>query len=395
MTVGRLTAARRLGCFAGLLLLAACSTAPIVQNTVQIPPTTQSGPDQLVLTAVGFDRLPGWRSDNQAQALPALRRSCDRLAQLPPGQPIGQDGRGGLAGDWLGPCGALRSVTESDPRAVRDYFESWFQPFLAANGTRTDGLFTGYFEAELRGSRHRGGPYQTPLYPRPPNLPADPNQAYFSRAEIESGALHGKVGELLWVDDPVDAHILQIQGSGRIHLDDGSIVQVGYNGSNGRKFVGLGRILLDHGKIAPGDTTMQTVRAWLKAHPGEAAALMAENPRYVFFRFLNGDGPVGASGVTLTPGRSLAVDPRFVPLGVPLWLDSSEPDGRPLRRLMIAQDSGAAIKGPVRGDVFWGAGEVAFDKAGRMKSPGSYYLLLPRVRSGPVALNMSPGERVY
>jgi membrane-bound lytic murein transglycosylase A len=144
--------------------------------------------------------------------------------------------------------------------------------------------------------------------------------------------------------------------------------------------------LLDHGIIAPGDTTMQTVRAWLKAHPSEAPALMAENPRYVFFRFLDSDGPVGAAGVPLTPGRSLAVDPHFVPLGVPLWLDSSDPDGHPLRRLMIAQDSGAAIKGPVRGDVYWGPGEAAFDKAGRMKSLGSYYLLLPRERSGPVAL---------
>jgi membrane-bound lytic murein transglycosylase A len=366
----------------GLLLLAACSTTS--------PSSTGSGvskePDQLTLTAIGYDRLPGWQYDSQTQALPALKRSCERVTQLPPGQTIGPDGRGGLAADWLGPCGALRFVDASNPQAVRSYFETWFQPYLAANGTRTDGLFTGYFEAELHGSRHRGGRYQIPLYARPANLPVDPGQAYYSRAEIEAGALKGKVSELLWVDDPIDAHILHIQGSGRILLDDGSVVQVGYNGSNGRKFVGLGRILLDHGKIFPGDTTMQTVRAWLKAHPAEAPALMAENPRYVFFRFLGGDGPVGAAGVPLTPGRSLAIDPHFVPLGVPLWLDSVDPDGLPLRRLMIAQDSGAAIKGPVRGDLFWGAGEAAFDKAGRMKSSGSYYLLLPRERSGPVAL---------
>jgi membrane-bound lytic murein transglycosylase A len=367
---------------AGLFLLAACSTGPASQKTSDLA----LGPDQLILTPIGYGGLPGWRSDSQGLALPALKRSCDRLTQLPPGQPVGPDARGGLASDWLGPCGALRFVDGTNPEAVRDYFETWFQPYLAANGNRTDGLFTGYFEAELKGSRHRGGRYQTPLYARPANLPTDPSQTYYSRAEIEAGVLKGKAAELLWVDDPVDAHILHIQGSGRIFLDDGSIVQVGYNGSNGRKFIGLGRILLDHGKIVPGDTTMQTVRAWLKAHPAEAPALMAENPRYVFFRFLDGDGPVGAAGVSLTPGRSLAVDPRFVPLGVPLWLDSSEPDGRPLRRLMIAQDSGAAIKGPVRGDVFWGAGEAAFEKAGRMKSSGSYYLLLPRQRSGPVAL---------
>lgn len=393
MTVAPFPAvAWRLAIFAGLLALAACATTPATKRTANTGgPGT---PEQLVLTAIGYDRLPGWQSDSQAQALPALKRSCDHLTQLPPSQPVGADGRGGLAGDWFGPCGALRSLDGSDPQAVRDYFETWFQAFLAANGSRTDGLFTGYYEAELRGSRHRGGRYQIPLYTRPADLPTDPDQAYFSRAEIEAGALRGKVSELLWVDDPIDAHILQIQGSGRIILDDGSVVQVGYNGSNGRKFVALGRILLDHGKIAPGDTTMQTIRAWLKAHPREAPALMAENPRYVFFRFLNGDGPVGAAGVALTPGRSLAVDPHFVPLGVPLWLDSSDPDGQPLQRLMIAQDSGAAIKGPVRGDVYWGPGEAAFDKAGRMKSSGSYYLLLPRERSGPVASATEPGERL-
>ncbi len=392
MSLGKSPLARGLAVSIGLLLLAACSTAPGPKKTAET--AAPGAPEQLILTAIDYDRLPGWRSDALAQALPALKRSCDRLTQLPPGQPIGLDGRGGLAGDWLGPCGAMRSLDQGDLEAVRDYFETWFQPFLAANGSRADGLFTGYFEAELRGSRRRGGRYQTPLYMRPANLPVDSTQVYFSRAEIEAGALRGKVGELLWVDDPVDAHILHIQGSGRVVMDDGSIVQVGYNGSNGRKFVGLSRILLDHGKIAPGDTTMQTVRAWLKAHPGEAPALMAENPRYVFFRILDGDGPVGAAGVPLTPGRSLAVDPHFVPLGVPLWLDSSDPDGRPLRRLMVAQDSGAAIKGPVRGDVYWGAGEAAFDKAGRMKSPGTYYLLLPRERSGPVALRKAPGRPV-
>ena len=161
------------------------------------------------------------------------------------------------------------------------------------------------------------------------------------------------------------------------------MVRVGYAGNNGRPFVGLSKILLSHGKVSDG--TMPVVRAWLKAHPAEAPALMAENPRYVFFRLVPGDGPVGAFSVVLTPGRSLAVDPRFVPLGVPLWLDSSDPDGLKLQRLMVAQDSGAAIKGAVRGDFFWGGGEQAFDKAGRMNSRGAYYLLLPNQRSGPLA----------
>ncbi len=386
--------AKALLAVASLAVLAGCTAAPPVPPPA---PPAAALPDRLLLTAVEFDLVPGWQDDKLAEVVPALRRSCEHVARLPPSQPIGQDGRGGLAGDWLAPCGALRRVAEGDSPAARAYFETWFRPYRATNNDRAEGLFTGYYEAELRGSRHPGGPYRIPLYGRPAGLSADPagnGQSFYSRAEIEAGALRGRAPELLWVDDPVDAHILHIQGSGRVILDDGSAVRVGFNGSNGRNFIGLGRILLDHGKIATGDTTMQTVRAWLKTHPAEAPALMAENPRYVFFRLLQGDGPVGASGVVLTPGRSLAVDPHFVPLGVPVWLDSKEPDGRPLRRLMMAQDAGAAIKGPIRGDVFWGGGEAAFDKAGRMKSRGSYYLLLPRQRSVPVALATSEAERL-
>ena len=331
--------------------------------------------------------LPGWGEDNLAEALPALRRSCERLTVLPPGQVIGADGAGGLAADWLAPCGALRDVTETD-QAARDYFDTWFRPVLVGDGSPASGLFTGYYEAELHGSRYRSPRYRIPLYTRPSFLDTlSSSKPFYTRAEIEAGALRGRVPELLWVDDPVDAHILQIQGSGRIVLDDGSIVRIGYDGSNGYPFVGLGRILREHGKLLPGDTSMQSIREWLKSHPSEAPALMSENPRYVFFRLMPDKGPVGAQGVILTPGRSMAVDPRFIPLGVPVWLDSHMPEGQPLRRLMVAQDTGSAIKGQVRGDVFWGTGESALDIAGRMKSQGTYYMLLPRDRSGPVALN--------
>jgi membrane-bound lytic murein transglycosylase A len=224
------------------------------------------------------------------------------------------------------------------------------------------------------------------LLGRPPGQPADPApQLALTRAQIEAGALAGKAPVLVWVDDAVDAHILQIQGSGRVTLEDGSVLRLGFAGSNGLPFVALGKILKDRGKITV--STMPVVRAWLKAHPAEAPALMAENPRYVFFRLMppSTDGPVGALGVPLTPGRSLAVDPHFVPLGAPLWLDSLDPDGVKLQRLVVAQDSGNAITGAVRGDLFWGAGERAFDKAGRMNSRGGYYLLRPRQRSAPLA----------
>ena len=370
-------------------LLAACSSrGPTHAPSTALPPATSApavAEDHLRLYQVSFDDLAGWRDDPIAQALPAMRRSCEHIVRLNPSQPVGNDGLAGVASDWFGPCGALRNITANDHEGARAFFEFWFLPFRASNGDRPDGLFTGYYEAELHGSRKASARYKVPLYARPADLPADP-PSYFSRAEIEAGALKGKAMVLYYVDDAVDAHILHIQGSGRILLDDGTSVRVGYNGNNGHKFVGISRILLDHGKLQPGDTTMQAARVYLKAHPEEAAALMAENPRFVFFRQIEGDGPIGAAGVALTPGRSLAVDTHFVPLGLPLWLDTTDPAGQSMRRLMVAQDTGAAIKGPVRGDFFWGSGAAAFDKAGKMKSRGGYYLLLPRQRSGALAM---------
>jgi membrane-bound lytic murein transglycosylase A len=389
MIRGRVRATGTFLPLAGLAVLAACvALAP--PSPGPEPSTATPAAEHLILTPVTFGALPGWHDDMMAQSLPALRRSCDRLSQLPPSQPVGEDGLAGLVGDWLAPCGALRQIAAGDHQGLRIFLENWFLAYRASNGTITEGRFTGYFEPELRGSRRQTATYRVPLYTRPPGLALDPGEHYFSRTEIEGGVLRGKTAALLWLDDAVDAHILHIQGSGRIHLDDGTTVRVGYDGSNGKKFVGLGAILRDHDKVAAEAATMPAVRVWLKSHPVEAPALMAENPRYIFFRLISGDGPVGAAGVALTPGRSLAVDPHFVPLGVPVWLSSNEPDGSPLRRLMVAQDTGAAIKGPVRGDVFWGAGETAFDKAGRMKSRGIYYLLLPRQRSGVVATAAAP-----
>ncbi|MDR3326021.1 MAG: MltA domain-containing protein [Rhodospirillaceae bacterium] len=358
--------------FAGIITLTT-TCSPTIDIKKPIDTQSSIGLDRLVLTAVDYSKLLGWDSDVQTQVFPAFKRSCDYFTKLSPNRSIGI---GGLVGDWLSSCVAMSNVNDKDSQAVRDYFETWFQPFLVSDGRNTKGLFTGYFEIELRGSQRRFGAYQVPLYIRPKDLPLD--STYYSRVEIEAGALRGNVDELLWVDDLVDAHILHIQGSGRVHLDNGRIVQVGYNGSNGHKFIGLGRILLDHGKITHKDTTMQTVRTWLKMHPIEAKYLMAKNPRYIFFRLIDGDGPVGAAGIPLTKERSMAVDPHFVPLGIPIWLDSTDSDGRPLRRLMVAQDSGAAIKGPVRGDIYFGTGEAAFNKAGRMKNAGSYYILLPK-----------------
>lgn len=352
-------------------LLAAC-----------VPPKPKEA-GRLVLTPVDFAALPGWSRDRQAEAVPALLRSCDRIARLPGRKPIGRAGIGGVAADWRAPCAALARLDPGDDAAARRALERWFVPHRVANGTADRGRFTGYFEMELDGSPVRRGPYRTPVY----GPPTRPPGARASRAEIDRGgeAWRAKSGApvLFWARDPVDVFFLQVQGSGRVQMPDGRILRVGYAGDNGRDFVAIGRLLADRGVLKRGKITMTSIRDWLHANPAQAPDVMAENPRYIFFRVVDGvapgDGPIGAQGVPLTAQRSLAVDESFIPLGVPVWLDTVWPGrSRPLRRLMVAQDKGNAIKGPVRGDVFWGTGQQALRFADGMNEQGGYYVLLPR-----------------
>lgn len=381
------------------------------------PPPPLTMPEGYSLSPVDFDGLPGWNEDLVSEALPALRRSCDRLSARAAAAgrdvPLGGDSLGSLGGTlgaWADLCAEMdRALPRAEPLdeiTFRAFLIARFQPFAVDFQGKNDGLFTGYYEAELRGSRVRTDRFRVPVRGLPADLitvnvaasnpdlgasaPAvgrregDRVLPYWTRAELEDGAAKAHETVLFWAEDPVDVHILHIQGSGRIMLPDGTVERVGFAGHNGHGFVGIGRVMRDRGLLEPGKSTMPHIRAWLKANPDQAGAIMRENPRYIFFRALppGSDGPIGAQGVALTPKRSLAVDTRFVPLGIPLWLDTHDPDNRPLRRLMVAQDVGSAIKGAVRGDFFWGFGEPALADAGRMMSRGTWYLLLPR-GSGP------------
>lgn len=376
---------------AALLALSACAPKP--------PP--EPPPAKLTLAPADFRDMPGWAADRHAEALPVLARSCDRLVRQPADRALGPDGAMGRISDWIAPCKSLASVPAGDDAAARAWFEEWFRPWLAGNNGEPEGLFTGYYEAELRGSRTRQGPYQTPLRKRPddlvmvdlsefrPHLKGERIagrvvdgrlRPFEDRKAIEGGALDGKGLELVWVDDPVDAFFLHIQGSGRVMLDDGTELRVGYDGQNGHPYVAIGRELVARGALTREEVSMQTIRAWLDANPAEVREMLWANPSYVFFRPLEGEGPIGGQGVPLTPGRSIAVDRSWVAYGTPLWLDAEDPlDGTArLRRLMVAQDTGGAIRGPVRGDFFWGHGADAELRAGKMKSKGRYWLLIPR-----------------
>lgn len=381
------------------------------------PPKPAPAPKEsrLTLTPTTFAALPGWTEDNPAQALGAFRRSCDRFRPQPSERVLDNLGaakdiaRLGLAGriaDWRPICEAAARLVAPDPDTARAFFEAWLVPYLAADNGNSQGLFTGYYEAELRGARKKGGKYRVPIYAPPRDLVAvDLGRfkgdwkgsringrvengrlvPYHTRGEIENGALDGKADPLLWVDDPMDAFILHIQGSGRVVMEDGSVERIGFAERNGHPYRSIGRVLIKRGELTRHGASMQAIRRWIDANPQKSAGLMAENPSYIFFRRLKGDeGPLGAQGVALTAGRSLAVDHRFVPYGVPLWLETTWPNtpDRPLRRLMVAQDTGGAIKGPVRGDFFWGHGREAAAQAGRMKQKGRYWLLLPRGIAG-------------
>jgi len=368
-------------------------------------------PEARLLHKATFADLAGWQADTQSGAVTALRRSCAKISRRADDRSLGADGIAGKAADWRQICEKV-SEGAGDDQAARTFFETWFQPWRVVNqdGYTEAGLFTGYYEPSLSGSRARGGKYQTPLYARPDDLimvnlrafrddlagrriagkiKAGKLVPYATRAEIVAGALGDDVRPLVWIDDPVAAFFLQIQGSGRVKLVAGGEMRVGYAATNGQPYTAIGRDLVKSGALSRKEVSLQTIRAWLAANPDKAATVMASNKAYVFFRELKGDGPIGAQGVALTPGRSLAVDRKYIPLGVPIWLEATAPApdsdtaDLPLRRLMVAQDTGGAIRGPVRGDVFWGFGQDAEHIAGRMKHPGRYFLLLPKTLAVP------------
>ena len=329
--------------------------------------------------------LPGWAADDQAAALEAFLVSCPTILQRNPQSPLGDVAAAGSTADWQRVC---RIAQTTPPSAARAFFERHFTavPQHAGDGGY-DGLFTGYYEPLLSGSRWPTARHQTPLHTVPRDLPRRRGHPLLARAAIDRGALAREGLELMWVDDPIGKFFLQIQGSGQVELADGERIRVGYAGQNGHAYYAIGRHLIDAGYIPVQLMSMQAIDGWLRtAPPDQAWNLMHRNPSYVFFRELGPvattPGPIGAMGLPVSPGRSLAVDRSFTPLGSLVWVETTEPTPqggeRPLRRLMVAQDVGGAIRGPVRGDVFWGAGRQAEYAAGHMKQPGRLWQLVPR-----------------
>lgn len=355
-----------------LLCLAAC-TAPDL-----------TGAERQVLQPASFASIPGWTADRHEQAIAPLLASCPRLSA--------EDA------NWTGLCREAARLAPTQA-AAKAFFERRFAAVQASAAGQLRGHITGYYEPELRGSLTRSERFGVPLHGRPdghaeaqlPQPDGTLRRVVFraggggwpDRAGIEEGALDGIAPVIAWVDSPVDAFFLHIQGSGRVRLEDGGVLRVGYGGQNGHRYVAIGAVLAGMNEIPRAQVTMQSIRAWLAANPDRAAGVMRANPSYVFMRVVEGlaptQGAIGAMGVPLTPGRSVAVDRSHVPLGYPLFVVTTDPvTGRPWRHLSVAQDVGGAVRGPVRVDVFTGWGEEAAERAGRMRDRGEVFVLVPR-----------------
>ena len=365
------------------LFLAACTTTPNGE-----PPA--AAPFSRVLQPANWTDLPGWKEDDLAAAWPAFMASCRGVASRPHGA------------SWKRVCDLARTADGKAGNDPRRFFETQLKPYAiqAADGN-AGGLVTGYYEPLLRGSRARTKGFEQPVRGVPEDLLTidlsvlfpelkdkrvrgrlEGNKVvpYWSRAEIAARGDKLPSRTLLYVDDAVELFFLQVQGSGRVSLPDGTLARLNYADQNGYPYQSIGRVLVDRGELKLEEASMQGIQAWARANPGRLQELLNANPSYVFFREVpnSKEGPVGALGVPLTAERSIAVDPRSVPLGAPVFLATTRPNSsKPLNRLVLAQDTGGAIKGAVRADFFWGFGKEAGEQAGRMKQSGRMWVLLP------------------
>ncbi|MYM21034.1 murein transglycosylase [Duganella sp. FT135W] len=390
------------------LALAACTSTPLppdqstvppvqpqpqppVQPTPPTPPVQPQPPKPTALQMVPatFAALPGWDKDDLRAAWPAFTSSCSVLIKQ---------------ATWKEACTIARTVNGNDERAIRTFFEAFLEPnqVVAPDGA-TDGLITGYYEPLLHGSRKKGGVYQTPLYKVPDDMVTIDLASvypelkgmrlrgkvvgkkvipYSTRADIESANFSGK--ELLWVDDPVESFFLQVQGSGRVQLSEsGETVRVAYADQNGHPYKSIGKYLVEKGELTLEQASAQGIKAWIAGHPTRMQELFNVNPSYVFFKEERLPdpkvGPKGSLGVPLTPQRSVAIDATQLPQGAPVFLSTTQPNSDiPMQRLVMAQDTGGAIRGAIRVDYFFGFGAEAAENAGRMKQRGSIWVLLPK-----------------
>lgn len=372
-----------------LPLLAACAVPPkpaVVPPAAPVPPVAAPVAPAAPFAVSKWEMLPDWQTVDLQPSWRAFQQSCLALKNKP---------------DWQAVCSRAGALAQTDNTSLRAFFEAAFTPYQVFNPDgSSQGLITGYYEPKLTGSRVKTARFSYPLYAEPDDLlTIDLTELYpqfkglrlrgrlegrrvvpyFNRAEIDGGRAQARV--LFWVENAVELFFLQIQGSGRIELPDGSLVKVGYADQNGHPYISIGKKLIEMGELKAEQASMQGIKAWAEHNPEKLVALLEQNPSYVFFRELPEglSAPLGALGVPLTDEYSIAIDPRTIPLGAPVFLSTTYPNqAAPLNRLMLAQDTGGAIRGAVRADFFWGFGDQAGAQAGRMKQRGQLWVLFPK-----------------
>lgn len=343
-------------------------TAALRAITLALTLATGAAASDLRHDILDFEDLSGWEDDDHAAALAVFVETCPDMDDP----------------DWQ----ALCALAQTGPEA-RTFFELFFRPVMITDGDPA--LFTGYYEPELRGALRPDARYRYPIYAMPPEARA--SNPWLTRREIlTSDVMRGRGLEIAWVDDPVELFFLQIQGSGRIRLPDGRMIRVGYAGANGHPYRSIGVELVRRGIYDAHQASAQVIKNWVRRNPEAGQDLLFHNPSYVFFRRIDEvppeRGPLGAMNRSVTRGRTLAVDPAYVPLGAPVWI---EKEGQaPIRRLMVAQDTGSAIKGPQRADIFFGTGSEAGRAAGRLRDPGRMLVLMPIQRAYAMLMEIEP-----
>lgn len=362
-------------------------------------------PSEPTYHQVNFNQLPGWDSAQLQKSLLTFQTSCRAFLKQDPEKVVGTDEINLQAKDWHPACQAALKVDPVDEKSAKLFFQEWFAPVEFYDNKPVKGLFTGYYMPLVKGSYTKSAEYSVPLYEVPDNLiTVDlglfiPNlknrkivgriegnklRPYYTREQINNGALKGKARVLVWIHSPVDRVFLEIQGSGIVELEDGKKIFIGYDAQNGAPYTAIAGVLIKKGIMTRHNASMQAIKRYLEAHPKQMDKIINKNKSFVFFRKLSMEAALGSQGVALTPGYSLAIDRQWIPMGAPLWLNTTRPDSKNpdanklMQRLMIAQDTGGAIKGKVRGDVYWGDGDKATLIAGHMKNEGHYWLLLPR-----------------
>lgn len=361
---------------------------PVIKAAVEEPPAPRKfhASNNGVLKKTSFDELPGWDQADAKKSLFAFQKSCNTFLKQDPKHKVGTSHIDLQAGDWRPACKAALSMTSASDDQARDFFEKWFSPVKFEQKRKVRGLFTGYYMPVIPGSLTKTAKFSTPIYGMP-----KASQKHYTRAQIDNGALKDNAPVIAWISSPVERLSLEIEGSGVIKLPDGNTISLGYAGENGAHYTSVGSVLIKKGILSRDKASKNAIQRYLESHPDTMNSILHQNKSFVYFQVMNKTMALGAQGMALTPGYSLAVDHKIVPLGAPLWLSTKKPlasseKTTPFQRLMIAQDTGGAIRGLMRGDIYWGSGKQATFLGEHMKTAGRYWMLIPKFALSRLAM---------